>query len=267
MVATVARVPILLATAVIAAAAADGFAQRASGLGFSLIAAPSLALAAGPRDGVAMTNLLALVVALAVLATSARRLDPARAAILVPAGLAGVVPGTLVFRLLPAGLLQVTVGTVTGLGLAAAAVARRRLRAEPRRRLRDEPGRLRDEPRPATTAVAGLASGFSSAVAGAGGPPLTIYAVTTGWSQPLFAATGQVSYAAQAATAVMLKGIPPVPIGWLCAAVAATLGGVATAHLLSHRINPAHARRAALGIAAVATAVTTVHGIALLAGL
>jgi hypothetical protein len=239
--------PILLTASVIVAAAAGGFAQRASGLGFSLIAAPLLALAAGPRDGVALTNLLALVVALAVFATSGRRVDRARAAILIPAGLFGVVPGTIVFRLLPASWLQVTVGAVTGLGLAAAAIARR----------------LRMTPRPGTTAAAGLASGFSSAVAGAGGPALTVYAIATDWPQPLFAATGQVSYALQAAAALTLKGIPPLPLPWLGAAVAATLAGVAAAHLLAHRIDPAHARRAAIVIAALASAVTLIRGLAL----
>jgi hypothetical protein len=34
------------------AAGAGAFVQRLSGIGFSLIAAPSLALVTGPRDGV-----------------------------------------------------------------------------------------------------------------------------------------------------------------------------------------------------------------------
>jgi len=208
--------------------------------------APSLALAAGPRAGVALTNLLAMVVALAVFATSARRLDAARARVLVPVGLIGVIPGTIAFRVLPANWLQVIVGAVSGLGLAAVSIARR----------------LRAAPRPATTAAAGLASGFSSAVAGAGGPPLAIYAVATDWPQPQFAATGQIAYAIQAAAALAIKGIPPVPVPWLSAAIAATLSGVAAAHLLADHINTAHARRAAIAIAALATAVTTIHGMA-----
>src|ERR1700749_653647 len=112
--------------------------------------------------------------------------------------------------------------------------------------------RPRMAPRPAGTAAAGLASGFSSAVAGAGGPALTIYAIATDWPQPLFAATSQVSYALQAAAALTLKGIPPLPLPWLGAAIAATLAGVAAAHLLAHRITPGHARRAAIAIAAIA---------------
>ena len=168
--------PYPLAAVVMPAAAAGAFAQRVSGLGFSLIAAPALAVAAGPRGGVALTNLLSMVVALAVFATSARNLDAAKSAILIPAGLIGVVPGSIVFNLLATGPLQVIVGVVTGLGLAAVAAGRR----------------LRVAPVLATTVTAGLASGFTAAVAGAGGPALTVYAVATDWPQPRFAATAQI---------------------------------------------------------------------------
>jgi hypothetical protein len=118
--------------AVVLAAATGAFVQRLSGLGFSLITAPALALVTGPRDAVTLTNLLAIAVALAVFATSAADVDWAKARMLLPAGLVGVVPGILVFQALPAGPLQVAVGVVTGLGLAVV-VAAGRLRAEPRR--------------------------------------------------------------------------------------------------------------------------------------
>lgn len=241
--------PVLLTAAVVAVAAVGGFAQGASGLGFSLIAAPSLALAVGSRTGVTLVNLLATLVALAVLAGSARRLDLARARILIPAGLAGVIPGTIAFYALPASWLQVAVGALTGLGLVAVSAARR----------------LRARPRPATTAAAGLASGFSSAVTGAGGPPLALYAVATGWPQPQFAATAQVAYALQGAVALAVKGFPPVPLPWLGAAAVAALAGVTAAHLLARRVSAAHARRAAVIIAAAATVAATAQGIAHLA--
>lgn len=230
--------------AVVVLTAGGAFAQRVSGLGFSLIAAPSLALAVGAREGVALTNLLATLVALGVFATSARQLDKRRSAVLIPAGLAGVVPGSIVFRLLPAGPLQVTVGVITGLGLATVGVI----------------GRLRVAPRPAVTASAGLASGFTSAVAGAGGPALAVYAVATDWPQPLFAATAQVSYATQGAAALGIKGIPSLRVLWLLAAVAAAMGGLTAGHLLARRVNVGHARRAAIIIAALATVATVVHG-------
>jgi hypothetical protein len=77
-------------SALIAAVAAAVFAgavfQRLNGIGFSLVAAPALALISGARSGIALTNLLAVVVALVVFDTSARRVDRAKTLILIPAG-------------------------------------------------------------------------------------------------------------------------------------------------------------------------------------
>jgi uncharacterized membrane protein YfcA len=237
--------PILLGAIVIVTIALGAFAQRLSGLGFSLIAAPSLALAVGPRDGVALTNLLAVVVAIAVLAPVARDLDVAKAVVLIPAGLIGVIPGTILFRLLPDRWLQVAVGAVTGLGLAAVFAIRR----------------LRATPRVPVTAAAGLASGFTAALGGAGGPALTIYAVATEWPQPQFAATGQISYAVQGVAALALKGNLRLSPAWLAGMVAAALAGLGCAHLLAHRVNTARARQAAIAIAALATAAAVIEGI------
>lgn len=231
--------------AAVAAVLAGAFLQRLSGIGFSLVAAPALALVSGPRSGVALTNLLAVVVALAVFTTSARRVDRAKALILIPAGLIGVLPGTALFRVLSPGQLQVVVGTITAAGLAAVVLA----------------PRLRSEPRPVTTGCAGLTSGFSAAAAGAGGPALTVYAVATGWPQPEFAATGQLSYATQGAAALTAKGLPPVPAVWLGIAVTAVLCGLLTGHLAARRIDGARARRAAVAIAGLAAVATVVKGL------
>ena len=125
--------------------------------------------------------------------------------------------------------------------------------------------RLRAAARMPATAAAGLASGFTTAVGGAGGPALTIYAIATQWPQPQFAATGQISYAVQAAAALALKGSPRLPFPWLGGLIAAALAGLACAHLLAHRVNPARARRAAIVIAALASAATVIHGIISLA--
>jgi len=237
--------PVLLAAVVIVATAAGAFAQRLSGLGFSLIAAPSLALAVGPRDGIALTNLLAMVVAIAIFIPVARNVDTAKAVVLIPAGLIGVLPGTLVFHALPVRWLEVAVGAVTGLGLAAACGIRR----------------LRFAPRVPATAAAGLASGFTAALGGAGGPALTIYAIATEWPQPQFAATGQLSYAVQGGAALALKGSAHFSAGWLAGTIAAALVGLAGAQLLAGRVNTARARQAAIAIAALASVATVIDGI------
>jgi hypothetical protein len=257
--------------AAVAAAVFTGAAfQRLSGIGFSLVAAPVLALISGSRDGVALTNLLAVVVALVVFATSARRVDKARALILIPAGLIGVLPGTLLFRLLSPGQLQVAVGTITVAGLAAVLLAARfrSRRLRPRRPPVPGPltpglpaGRVPGEVRPVATGCAGLASGFSAAAAGAGGPALTVYAVATGWPQPEFVATGQLSYVTQGAAALAAKGLPAAPGAWLAVAVGAVLCGLLAGQLAARRVDAARARRAAIIFAGLAALVTVVKGL------
>jgi uncharacterized protein len=76
----------LLLIAAVAAVFAGALFQRLSGIGFSLVAAPALALISGPRSGVTLTNLLAGHLA-------APRIDGARArrAAIIIAGLAALV--------------------------------------------------------------------------------------------------------------------------------------------------------------------------------
>lgn len=236
---------IALTAAVMSGLAVGAFVQRLSGIGFSLIVAPLLALASGPHEGIALTNLLTIVVALTALATSVKHVDKAKSAVLVPTGLIGVVPGVFVFRLLPAGALQVAVGAVIGLGLMAIVVA----------------PRLRLAPRLAVTICAGLVSGFTTTVAGAGGPALTVYAVVTGWPQPEFAATGQIAYATQAMAALGIRGFPHFSPGWIGIAVAATLCGLIAGVFVAGRISPVLARRAAVTLAVLATLATVIKGL------
>ena len=66
---------------------------------------------------------------------------------------------------------------------------------------------------------------------------------------------------APALTALVVKGIPPIPLVWPGASIDTALSGMAAAHLLAHRINPVHARRAVTTLAALATLFTVIHGI------
>jgi len=99
--------------------------QRVSGIGFSLIAVPMLVLLVGPYQGVALANLLAIVVATTTLASTWRSVDRRRVWTLVPAGLLGVVPGVLVSRTLPNDVLQVLIGGLVLLGMALVAFTSR----------------------------------------------------------------------------------------------------------------------------------------------
>jgi hypothetical protein len=96
--------------------------SRLSDIGFSLITAPLLVLLSGPRDGVALTNLLSIVVALAVLANSASHLDSARLRVLPPPGWQVSGPAHWPPAGCPAGRCR-CVDTASGPGLAAVIVA------------------------------------------------------------------------------------------------------------------------------------------------
>lgn len=237
--------PLALSVVTGAAVLVGAAAQRLTGIGFSLIVVPALTLAIGPGAAVGLTNLLTLLVAFAVLATSACRVDLSRSLLLVPAGLAGVLPGSILVRLLPARPLQVAVGAVTGLGLLAV-VAAPRLRVRPSR---------------AVTIWAGVGSGLTTALAGAGGPALTVYAVATGWPQQEFIATGQLSYAIQAAAALAVRGVPGLPAAaWFMGAAAAIVAGLAAGAYLTRRMGGGHARKATIVLAGLAALATVIAG-------
>jgi len=105
-------------------------------------------------------------------------------------------------------------------------------------------------------------SGFTTAIAGAGGPALTVYAVATDWPQPRFASTSQLSYATQAAAALAVKGPPRLTVAVLCTALAAVLCGLVAGQLATARITGPRARRAAICLAGLATLVTVLRGLA-----
>ena len=238
--------PLDLSIVTDAAVLVGALVQRLTGIGFSLIVAPALTLAIGPSAGVGLTNLLTLLVAFAVLATSACQVDLSRSLLLVPAGLMGVLPGAILASLLPARPLQVAVGAVTGLGLLVV-VAAPRLRVRPSR---------------AVTIWAGAGSGLTTALAGAGGPALTVYAVATHWPQQEFIATGQLNYAIQAAVALAIKGPPSFPAAWFPGAAAAILAGLAAGAYLASRTSGDRSRQAAIVLAGLAALAAVIAGAA-----
>jgi uncharacterized protein len=88
-----------------------------------------------------------------------------------------------------------------------------------------------------------------------------VYAVATGWPQPQFAATGQLSYALQAMASLAGKGPPHLPLIVIGSAFTAVLCGLAAGHFAAARIPATLARRAAIVLAALATVVTVASGL------
>jgi uncharacterized membrane protein YfcA len=227
------------------AAFAGALIQRLSGIGFALVAAPLLIVSTNVYDGVRLTNLLMVLVGVSIVATSPARPDVKQAKLLVPAGLLGVLPGVLVVRTLRSGPLQVTVGALVGGSLLAVTLLRQR----------------RVRPSAGLTLGAGVASGFTNAAAGVGGPALTIYAVATGWPQEAFAVTSQLSFAAQSAMSLAVGGLPHVSPPLLVLVLCAVAAGLAVGHVCSRYVPTRYAARAALVLAALGTLGTIIKGL------
>ena len=234
---------ITLATS--AAAFTGAFFQRLSGIGFSLLAAPLLVIANGPQQGIRLVNSLTLVVSVTVLISSAKDIDVVKAKRLVPAGVLGALPGLALSRVLPSGPLEVTVGAIIGFSLTAIILT----------------PDLRISPRMWHTVVAGAASGFTSATAGAGGPALAVYAVATRWPQKSFAATAQISFSVQAAVALGVRGLPQIAPHQLGIVLLAVLSGLVLGQFATGLVLLSQARRVAVVLAALATASTIIVGI------
>lgn len=159
-----------------------GLSKSGFGAGFGALAVPLMALAVPvPQAAAIMLPLLAVMDAFG-LAALWRERDRALIRLLLPAGLAGTVLGTVLF-----GWLSST--TVAGLvgGLTLAFLAIRRF-FPPRR----------DAPPPPRWLgwLLGLTSGFTSFVAHAGGPPIGFYVLPLKLSPLRFTATMSVFFAA-----------------------------------------------------------------------
>lgn len=246
---TVLGLPLLAGAAL--ATLVGALAQRATGMGFALLAAPFLALLLGPASGIAVANVCGALAAAVSLAQTRHDLDTSRAAVLVPMGVLGILPGAIAVALLPAAPLTIAVAAVVLAGLGATMLLR---------------GRTLPPSRP-LAAVGGLAAGFMSVTAGVAGPGVVVYARATGWSQRGFAATAQLVFLVLSLVSLLARRTVPAlpPAGWallLLALVAGLVGG----HLLAPRIDPERAMRAVLVAATAGALLALARGLAALLG-
>lgn len=223
--------------------------MRATGMGFSLVAAPFLTLALGPFEGILVANVCGTVSALLNLTQVHSHIDWSRAKLLVPAGLIGVIPGAIAVRLLPSAVLSIVVSLVVLVGLATTVLAR-------------------DLSLPNSRVVAasgGLASGFMNVTAGVGGPGLVIYAIATKWKHQSFAATAQVIFAVLGVASLAMKqAVPSLNLtGWLVMAAALGLG-LLGGNVLARHINARAAMRLVTIIAAVGACLAMAQGLLVL---
>ncbi|WP_406088871.1 TSUP family transporter [Streptomyces sp. NBC_01013] len=212
----------------VAAVSVGAFAQAATGMGFSLVAAPALVAVLGPHRGVPTVLLLAVLASALPLSQGrrhARLRDAGR--LLVPALL-----GMPVVAWLLRGTDTRVLAVATGCGvLAGVALLARGVRSPFLRR-------------PAGTWLTGLASAALNVIGGVGGPPIGLYAANAGWPGRETRATMHVFFLAQnVATAALLGFVLP---SW--PAVAALAAGSAGGMALASRLTPATARTTVLAV-------------------
>lgn len=236
-----------LAVAVLVGAAT----QRVTGLGFSLVASPFVVLVLGPFTGVLLINSIGVVMCGFLAIQLRREVDVRRALLLAVPAAAAVVPGAWLARHAPTALLQIAVGACVIAALLALLVIDRRPATAPvpTRRLRSG------------AVVAGAASGFMNAVAGVGGPAVTVYAVATRWPQRSFAATAQLFFMIGSSASLTAKGLPSLPWqGWVVAALA-LVAGLLVGHGVHSRVSADTARAAVVVVALLGGAFTLAEGV------
>lgn len=224
---------------VLIAIALGALAQSATGMGFSLVAAPALVALDGPARGVATVLVLAVMASLVPFARDWRHARPREAATLL-------VPTLLCTPLVAWALHGVDtrwlamgagVGVLAGVALLASG-----LRA----------GWLR---RPVGAAVTGLGSATLNVVGGVGGPPVGLYAANSDWDPRTTRGTLHAFFLVQNVVTALLIGIAWP--GW--SAFGAVAVGAATGMLLAPRLPVAAARTGVL-------VVSVIGGAALLLG-
>ena len=152
-----------------------GVSKSGFGAGFGSLAVPMMALAVTVPQAAAILMPVLLVMDLLGMAAFRKDVDRALLKFLLPFGLAGIVLGTVLFRVLDARVVAGVVGLVTLLFLA------QRLLFPPRA----------DSPPPPKWlgAILTATSGFTSFIAHAGGPPINAYVIPLKLRPVLFTGT------------------------------------------------------------------------------
>lgn len=227
--------------------------QRVSGMGLGLIGAPVLSLLVGPVAGVLIINVLASFNAIFQTISVRENVDWRKFALIGPVMVVGAVPGAWVVHSTPTAPLQVLVGGLVLLGLAATTFI-------PQHRRIDGAG---------YALAAGTAGGFMNTLAGIAGPAITVYAQASRWPQRTFAATLQPLFFVSGMLSLVIKEATGTESVVLAApwylwpiAVVAMLVGLQVGKRIAGRIDVRRARTIALAIATTGAAVTLLRGLA-----
>ncbi|CAM3994934.1 sulfite exporter TauE/SafE family protein [Corynebacterium frankenforstense] len=225
--------------------------QRVSGMGLGLVGGPVVSLLLGPVEGILVINVLAVVNATIVTATTWRNIDLRKFLLVGSTLVVGAVPGAIVVREFSPDLLQVVVGSLLLIALGVVTFG------------------LRWVPTPrgkAPALISGAIGGFMNTLAGIAGPAITVYAQAARWDQRVYAATLQPLFVVAGFISVVIKlvtgaGDLTVVNPWLWpAGLVGMLLGIWAGTRLSRHIPRDKAHALALALAALGGLTVLVRG-------
>lgn len=219
--------------------------QRSTGLGFALVSGPFLVLVLSPYEGVALANLLSLVVCCLVLGSTWRTLDLRTAAMLSVGVALAIVPGAALARALPDPAMLVVVGGLATVAALFVAAGRR------------IPGLAR----PSGSVAAGFVSGFSNVTAGVGGPALAVYSASTDHPRSSFIPTVQVVGIVTNVLSLVAKHDAHLPLPLVLSCVAAVLAGTLIGRWTADLVSERAGRAGVLALAVAGGVVSVVKGV------
>ncbi|MFF0776154.1 TSUP family transporter [Nonomuraea wenchangensis] len=201
--------------------------QAATGMGFSLLAAPVMVLHLGPRDGVAATVVLAVLSSVVPLLRDGRHARPGEVARLLVPALVCTPLAALALRGVDTRWLALAAGSgvIIAVCVLAGGVRWRRLR------------------RPEGAVAMGAASALLNVVGGVGGPPIGLYAANAGWEPATTRGNLHAFFILHNTATVLALGLvlPGAP------ELAALAAGTASGMLLASRLPVAALRSTVLG--------------------
>lgn len=237
------------------AVAMGGIAQRATGMGFALAAAPLAIIAVGPFEGVLLMNLLGLPAAGLAMFLNWRKIEwNIILPMFLPCAL-GIWLGVSFLKEVDPAFLEVGIGFVLLLAVIIT---------------------VKSPPLPSTqslfipASLTGLASGFLNAVASIGGPPLVVFRNLKRWPPDRFIPTIQPLLIMMSGGSLLFKtwgGAIPLPsyslISWIVL-LGALGAGLLVGELISRKLSLERTSNAITWLAILGSVATLIRGVTLL---
>lgn len=229
----------------IAAVALGATTHAVTGLGFSIVCVPTFTVVYGGRDGVRLSNLLALGVNVLVLCREGRHADFRRAlSLLVPAAVAAPL-AAVVIRYANEDVLSIVAGVLVLATVVALMVG----------------VRVPALSGPMGAILAGSASGAMNVVAGIGGPTVASYASNAQWPPDRLRPTLATYFLGLNVVSVAARGVPEISAGLLGASSVALVIGYAVGVVLRGRIDVRHLQLGTLLLAGCGAVAAIVAGV------